>query len=187
MKRQHYIVVGAFAVGFCLMVWLGWFFVASPLNIQIDEKVTLREEKKVKLATTLTKATQYDKFQAQAENFKRDLQFINRRLDPQFSYNEMTRIFSSLANTGGLSNFSFEFKPREPLKDAKLPNMDVVPVIIKFKSGYHAAAEFVSNAVSQNRLVVPERVMMKGDAAQGVIQCEIEFRVVLETPVEIKS
>jgi Tfp pilus assembly protein PilO len=181
LKRQHWIVVGAFGGGLILVAWLGWFFVAKPLSASIQTEVETRDAKRVALETARAKAAQYEKFQAQAENYKRDLNFINRRLDPDFSLNELVKIISSLANRAGVNNLTYEFKERTVFKDTKLPGMDRIPVTVKFKAGYHVAAELISEAISQNRILVPEKLTFKGDLSTGLVGAELELGVVMES------
>src|SRR5687768_11928155 len=127
------VVIGVFAAAFLALGWLGWAFMVQPVRRSIDEKRAELEGAQAKLKDAQAKAAQHDKFQALAENIKRDLNFVTRRVDPIMPASELYRTLSMLGNRLALPDFVYEDSPRIRTKDPGLAGMDEVPVRLKFK------------------------------------------------------
>jgi Tfp pilus assembly protein PilO len=176
--------MGVFALLFAALSYLGWALVVKPVNVKIEERSKDLEDAKKKLSEAQIKAAQHDKFQALAENVRRDLVFISSRVDPVLGKSELYRIFSLMGNHLALPNYTFIPKERTGSKDAGIQTMEEIPVEVTFVGGYHDVGQFLSWAISQDRMVIPDRLNLTQMTPQGdglpSISADIFMRVVLE-------
>lgn len=185
MNKKQGIVIGVFAATFVALSYLGWAFLAQPVAREIEAKQAELTAAQAKLAEAQSKAAQHDKFQALAENIKRDLSLVTQRVDPRLSNTDLYKMVSSLGNRLGLPDYSYEDKFRKPTKEAGLAGMDEILVSLKFKCDYHHVGALVNAALSQERMVVPDKINLKGNILQSkgkpTVEGEMDLRIFLET------
>lgn len=181
MTRMHWIAVGGLAGGLVLLLVLGWQFLLKPLGVDYDAKVAQRVQLEEQLKTTKQRAMQFEKFKAQAENVRRDLDFYTRRLDSDLPASELYTLVDGMGHSLGLSEWAFSTKDRIKTKTAGL-NLDEVEVTAKFNSDFDHLGRFINACVSQTRMLVPEglKLLRKTDT-NGVyadtLSAEVTFKV----------
>jgi Tfp pilus assembly protein PilO len=184
VSRKHWVVVAIFGVGFGLIGYLGWFLLVAPVRGDIAAKQEELSNAKKKLEEAQAKAAQKEKFQAMAENVRRDLALVASRVDPVLPVTELYYIFSSLGNRLALPKYEFAEKPREGVKDTALPGMERIPLKVKFQTGFHQAGQYLNSIVSLDRLMVLEGFTLKAppllDGVRPPIDCEMELSLFLE-------
>jgi Tfp pilus assembly protein PilO len=156
VNRKHMIVVGSFAAAFAAVAYLGWALLIQPVNKKIAAKLAEKDDVSKKLETAKRQAAQYDKFRAQAENIRRDLNLISRRLDADLSMREMNRLNSRFLSYSGLAVDKVSAEKRERSKEAAFGGLDAVPFTITFKGGYHQVGNFINAMLAGQRLLVPQ-------------------------------
>lgn len=189
MKKRQWIVVGALAVGFVVLAWLGWAFLLSGVKKGIraaeDERTQLEEQLKAAKA----KKAQYEKFQAQAENVRRAHLFLTQRLDPQVRVMDFYRQLNALGTRLGLTQFRFESNDTKRVL-SKLPGvtgLDEQLFNFNFRGRYNHVGEFINGANSMDRLMVAERVTLSpviDSRARDTVEAKIEMKLYLETRKE---
>lgn len=155
MNRLHWIAVGGLVGGLLLVLGLGWQFLLRPLGAEHAAKVAEHEQLVKQLAHTKAQAAQFEKFKAQAENVRRDLDFYSRRLDPDLPASELYTLVDGLGHSLNLGTWTFEAKVRAKTKVPSL-TLDEVEVRAKFTADFDRLGQLVNSMVSQTRLLVPE-------------------------------
>lgn len=187
MNRMHWIAVGGMAAGLVLVLFLGWQFALQPLSAAHEAKVAEHTALQEQLENTKKQAAQFEKFKAQAENVRRDLDFYSRRLDPDMPAAELYTLVDGLGHSFNFGSWSFEAKPREKTKAAGL-NLDEVEVVAKFQSDFDRLGRLINLCVSQVRLIVPEsfKLVRLEDGAglfADTLTAELAFKVFV-SPME---
>ncbi len=159
MKRLHWIVVGGMAAGLLLLLGLGWHFVLRPIGAEHAAKLVELADLQSQLETTKKRAAQFEKFKAEAENVRRDLDFYIRRLDPDLSSAELYTLVNGIGNSFNLKGWSFSSQPRAKTKTSGL-NLDEVEVRAKFESDFERLGLLLNLMVSQVRPLVPETLLV---------------------------
>lgn len=184
MKRQQWIVIGAFGAAFGLFIWLGWFALIKPVNKQREAKEAELKEAEAKLQEARTQAAQHEKFQALSENIKRDLALVSQRLDPVFSRSDFYGMLSAFGNTLGVSEYKWEAKPRAKTKEGGTGNLEEIPVTLTFKAGYHHVGALLTALASEQRLLVADKMTLKGNLdyqpSKPPMEAKVDMRVFLE-------
>jgi Tfp pilus assembly protein PilO len=186
---MHWIAVGGLAGGLVLIIGLGWQFLLRPLGAAYEAKLAEHATLEKQLEHTKKQAAQFEKFKAQAENVRRDLDFYSRRLDPDLPAAELYSLIDGLGNSFNFGSWTFEAKPREKTKLAGL-NLDEVEVTTRFEADFERLGRFLNLSVSQVRLLVPEtmRLVRITDAAglyAQTVTVELVTKV-LVSPAEAK-
>lgn len=181
MNRLHWIAIGGMVGGLVLVLVLGWQFLLKPLGVEREAKLVEHAELVKQLEHTKAQAAQFEKFKAQAENVRRDLDFYSRRLDPDFPATELYSLVSGLGNGFNLANWSYEVKERTKTKTAGL-NLDEVDVRARFNSDFERVGRFMNVIVSQTRLLVPETfILNRLNDTSGIfvdtLSADITFKV----------
>jgi hypothetical protein len=180
---MHWIAVGSLAAGLILVVVLGWQFMVKPLGADYDAKVAQKADLESQLATTKQRAAQFEKFKAQAENVRRDLDFYSRRLDPDLPTDELYTMVDGLGHSLNFNNWSFETKKREK---TKLPgvSLDEVEVKARFSSDFESVGKLLNLCVGQVRLLVPDSLTLtRVDDPSGVYRETLKAEVVVKVLV----
>lgn len=114
MSRTHWIIVGVMAAGLVGCVFLGWRYLIQPQQAAYEAKVAEKADAEAKLKEAKERAAQFEKFQAEAENVRRDLEFYTRRLDEPLNREQLQATLDSMVNTFNLRNTTtdFETKPK---------------------------------------------------------------------------
>ena len=184
MKRQQYIVMGVFAALFLAVTYLGWALLVKPVNADIDAKTAELQTAQDKLKEAESKAAQHDMFQALAENIRRNLLFISGRVDPVMETKDLYTLLSSMGNRLALPNYAFTVKARAKSKSGA-GNMDEFPINVTFNAGFHQVGLFLTWAISQNRLIVPDKLSLTPltpqDESIPTLSANMDMRLVLET------
>lgn len=185
MNRMHWIAVGGLIVGLVLLGFAGWQFLLHPLDIAYEAKLAEKTTAEEKLKETKSRAAQFERFQAEAENVRRDLEFYTRRLDPQFPASELYSLVGSLGNSLNLSDWSYEVKPRDKSKTGG-SDLDEVFVRMKFKADLEQTGRLLNACLGQSRIVVPDTlVLLRVDDPNGFYRETVD--AVLEMRVFISS
>jgi Tfp pilus assembly protein PilO len=188
VKRKQYIVMGVFGVLFVALSYLGWAILVKPVWAKIAQRNAELKTAQDKLAEAHAKAAQYVQFRALAENIRRDLVFISGRVDPMLPTPDLFRLLSSMGNRFALPNYTFEAKPRAKTKEAGLSSMDEIPATVKFKSGFHQLGLYLTWAISQDRLILPDLFMLTAtapyDDSVPSLLVTVDMRFFLEHPKE---
>jgi len=189
VNRMHWIAVGGLVGGLVLVLGLGWQFLVRPLSAEYDAKVAQKADLESQLATTKQRAAQFEKFKAEAENVRRDLDFYSRRLDPDLPAAELYTLVDGLGHALNFSTWSFEPQPRGKTKLPGL-NLDEVEVKAKFTTDFERLGKLFNLCVSQVRLIVPNTFILKravdsNGAYHDTLTAELVFKV-LVSPAEAK-
>ena len=165
------IVVGSFAATFAAVAYLGWALLIKPVDKKISAKLAEKDDVSKKLETAKRQAAQYDKFRAQAENIRRDLNLISRRLDADLSMREVNRLTSRFLSYSALRVEKVSVEKRERSKEASFAGLDAIPFTVTFKGGYHQVGNFINAILAGQRLLVPQSLDIKqvsdADLASG--------------------
>jgi Tfp pilus assembly protein PilO len=185
MNRMHWIAVGGLIGGLVLLGFGGWQFLLRPLGAAYEAKVAEKAVAEEKLKDTKSKAAQFERFQAEAENVRRDLDFYSRRLDSQLSSAELYTLVDSLGHSLNLENWSYEFKIRDKAKGAGA-DLDETYVKVKFKADLDQTGRLLNACLNQARIVVPDfMVLERTDDPSGTyhetLNGTIEMRVFTST------
>ncbi len=189
MRQKQWIVMGALIAGLIALLWLSWSFLLSPvkkkIRLAVDEKIQVEAD----LADAKAKKNQYDKFQASAENLRRNHLFLTRRLEPQVRVNELYQHLNSLGTQLGLTSFRFESNDskRVPTKLNGVSGMDEQLFVFTFKGRYNHVGEFINSAHSLDRLLVAEKMILTVWAdprGKETVDAKIEVKLYLETKKE---
>jgi Tfp pilus assembly protein PilO len=158
---MHWIAVGGLAGGLVLVLVLGWQFLLRPLGAEFDAKMAQKSDLESQLETTKQRAAQFEKFKAEAENVRRDLDFFSRRLDPDLPAAELYTLVDGLGHALNFSTWTFEAKPRTR---TKLPGLtlDEVEVKATFNTDFERLGKILNLGVSQVRLIVPDSFILTG-------------------------
>jgi Tfp pilus assembly protein PilO len=156
---MHWIAVGGLVGGLVLILVLGWQFLLRPLGTEYDAKLAQKTDLEGQLATTKQRAAQFEKFKAEAENVRRDLDFFSRRLDPDLPAAELYTLVDGLGHALNFSLWKFEAKPRAR---TKLPGLtlDEVEVKASFNSDFERLGKILNLGVNQVRLIVPDSFVL---------------------------
>lgn len=155
MNRMHWITVGSLAGGLILVLVLGWQFLLKPLSLAYDEKVAAKAELENQLTITKQRAAQFEKFKAEAENVRRDLDFYSRRLDPALPAAELYTLVDGLGHSFNFTTWNFEAAKRGK---SKLPGvgLDEVEIRARFATDFERLGQMLNLSVSQTRILVPD-------------------------------
>jgi Tfp pilus assembly protein PilO len=149
MNRMHWAVVGGLAAGLVAVLFAVWHFNIQDLERQRDEKLTEKQALEDKLQETKQRAAQYEKFQAEAENVRRDLEFYSRRLDDPLDkeqlYAEVTGIIQSL----NLMTATFVVEEKTD------PKMVKNEVTLNYNGDLDQTGQLLNKCVSQSNIVMP--------------------------------
>jgi Tfp pilus assembly protein PilO len=185
MNRMHWIAVGALIGGLGLIGFAGWQFLLRPLGAAYDAKVAEKATAEEKLKDTKSKAAQYERFQAEAENVRRDLDFYNRRLDAQMPLAELYSLIETLINSLNLKEASAEFKLRGKAIGAGA-DLDETGIKIKFKADLEQTGAFLNACLSQSRIIVPDFMVLErlddpAGAYHETLSAVVDLRVFTST------
>ena len=156
MKKVHIIAISAVFTGLAIIIGCAWYFLVSPVKVQIEAQQKTLDDTKKKLVAAETAAAQYEKFRAESENVTRNLAFVRRRLGGDFSENDIYQIFNSLGSAYSLEKYSY--KLGKIGNSTKVKGTTEYPVEVKFSSDFHDVGNYLNGAVSLERLVVLEEV-----------------------------
>jgi hypothetical protein len=158
VNRTHWIVVGGLAAGLAVATFLGWRLVVNPLAAEYADELVVQQDLQKKLQVARDTAAQFDKFKAQAENVRRDLDFYSSRVDEPMGAVEAAQLMDSLGNAENLKDWIADVKP------AGAPGVGAigsVSVELKFKSDFDHLGRFLNGCLTQKRLLVPESMVLK--------------------------
>jgi Tfp pilus assembly protein PilO len=164
LKREHLALLGCL-VALGVVGYLSWAFLLNPLKARVTSARSNLAVERAKLEDAKAKAAQYEKFQAEAENVRRGLQFLNSRLDASLTYEEEMELFDGLSKGRGLRNYTV--KLGKPAASKEGTGLSEVPVTVKFDGSYHDLGEFLNQALSQRRLLVPQNFHLVSKDATG--------------------
>jgi hypothetical protein len=180
---MHWIAVGSLAAGLILVLVLGWQFMIKPLGAEYEAKVAAKADLEAQLATTKQRAAQFEKFKAQAENVRRDLDFYSRRLDQDLPTDELYTMVDGLGHSLNFNNWSFETKKRDK---TRLPgvSLDEVEVTARFNSDFEGVGKLLNLCVGQVRLLIPDSLTLtKFEDPRGVFRETLKAEVVIKVLV----
>jgi Tfp pilus assembly protein PilO len=151
---------------FCVISYLGWAMLIHPVEIKIASVSTDLDAAKQKLEDAKSKATQYDKFRAQAENVRRDLNLITQRLDPDLSLREKGRIVDRIMTGSGLRDWKITTDPNQKRQASTIPgftSLDQIQMKYDFKGGFDDLGDICNRIVSNERILCPESLEIAAD------------------------
>jgi Tfp pilus assembly protein PilO len=183
VKRRQIIVFAVLAVGLAVFGFLGWYFLVWPVSQKISAAQEERNATQEKLESAKQKALQHEKFQVEAENIRKNLAFVRNRLKGTKHTTDVYRIFSSLAGTYALKDFEMKCDARGLAKGKGLSNLDEIPVLLKFKSGYHHIGHLINSAAEQNVIIIPDELKLNTSDLTGrlpALSAEIKVKVICE-------
>jgi Tfp pilus assembly protein PilO len=155
MTRLHWIAVGGLIGGLVLVFVLGWQFLLRPLGAEHTAKLVEHEQLVKQLEHTKAQAAQFEKFKAQAENVRRDLDFYSRRLDQDLAATELYTIVEGLGRRLGIQDWSYTAKERAKTKVPGL-TLDEIEVVARFGGDFERFGQLINSMVEETRLIVPE-------------------------------
>lgn len=159
MNRMHWIAVGGLIGGLVLIAFGGWQFLLRPLGAAYESKVAEKIAAEEKLKETKSRAAQFEKFQAEAENVRRDLEFYNRRLAAQMPATELYAMVDELGHSLNLKDYTYEVKPREKAKNAGA-DMDETGLKLRFKADLEQTGRLLNACLAQTRILVPDAIVL---------------------------
>jgi Tfp pilus assembly protein PilO len=180
VNKMHWIAVGGLAGGLILVLVLGWQFLLKPLGLAYEAKAAEKEALEEQLATTKQRAAQFEKFKAQAENVRRDLDFYSRRLDPDLSASELYTLVDGLGHSFNFTNWSFEASKRAK---SKMPgvSLDEVEVKARFLTDFEHLGKLLNLCVSQVRIFVPDSfTLTRNNDPSGVFRDTLQAELTLK-------
>ena len=177
MNRMHWILVGALGAGMAAMVVLGWRFAIHPMDEAYDAKVAEKATLDSKLSEDKERAAQFEKFQAEAENVRRDLEFYSRRLDEPLDREQLYGTLQSLA--GGLSlrvtKFEVESKAN-PKGGGELQSIN-----LEFEGDLERLGRLLDACVSQQHIFLPNSVeLTRLDDPDGQFRNTVKVKLMMD-------
>jgi Tfp pilus assembly protein PilO len=160
VNRSHWIAIGCFVAAFVAISYLGWALMIRPVEKNIQDTLAERDDVQKKLTDAKTKAAQFDKFRAQAENIRRDLNLISLRLAPDLSVREQNRIMARIASESSLRVTNVTLDPRTRSKEAGFSNLDSLVITITFSGGFHELGNFINSVIAGQRMMVPSLMVL---------------------------
>jgi Tfp pilus assembly protein PilO len=180
MNRLHWIAVGGLALGLGLVGFAGWRFLLTPLAAERAAKLAEKEAAVAKLQEAKRRANQFEKFKAEAENVRRDLDYYTRRLDPSLPVTEVFNQLEELGNSFNFLEWSFDVKARAKTKTKGL-DLDDVLVKASFKADYDRLGQFLNAAANRRRLFVAEAINI-----QRLIDADGVYRNTLKADLDLR-
>jgi hypothetical protein len=154
MRRLHWIVVGALGAGLGAILFLGWRFAIHPLDAAYAAKVDEKAQLEAKLSDAKQRAAQFEKFQAEAENVRRDLEFYSRRLDEPLDREQLYGTLMSIL--GGLS-LRVSKAEVETKQDPKSKG-EVHSVNLEFSADLDRLGKLLDACVQQQHIFMPNSI-----------------------------
>jgi len=165
MNRMHWAVVGGTALGLVAGLFMGWRFLIKPLEVKRQEKLADKAQLEDKLKETKQRAAQYEKFQAEAENVRRDLEFYSRRLDDPLSKEQLYAEVASLVKSLNLKN------PGYGIEDKPDPKMAKQEVTLTYSGDLDQTGQLLNACVSQPNIVMPLSLeLVRNEDANGIFR-----------------
>jgi Tfp pilus assembly protein PilO len=152
-------VVGGLVAGLALVLFAGWRFLVYPQSVDYAAAVAQKQALAQQLQTARDTAAQFQKFKAQAEVMRRNLEFYNSRTDRPLNDVMVMQMFSDLGNQLGLGGWSVSVKDMPASTVA--PGIAVYSVETKFNSDFDHLGRFMNACVDQRTIVVPSSVILK--------------------------
>jgi Tfp pilus assembly protein PilO len=182
VNRVHWIVVGGMAAGLAGLVFAGWQFFVHPLSAEYTDAVAKKEDLEQQLQTAKETAAQFDKFKAQAENMRRDLEFYSSRTDDLLNRNEVYQLVYGVGNALNLRDWTVDVKEPVAAPGSSGGDMSVCKVEVRFKADYEHLGRLLNGCLGQKRLIVPDTVTIRNlDDPTGVFTDTVD--VVLDLSV----
>ena len=160
-QRMQWIVIGGLVLCLGFVVFGAWKFLLVPLADAYDAKIAEKTVVEEKLRVTKQRALQFEKFQAEAENVRRALEFYSDRLNPELKYQELLSLVDGLGHSLNLTDWSFERDARGKSKLAGLGSMDEIEVRVKFKADANHLGRFLNACLMAKRLVCPDSISIR--------------------------
>lgn len=180
LKQEHLVLLGM-ALILALAAYGGYALLLQPMDKKIKSATKTLTEEKERLEDAKAKAAQYEKFLAEAENVRRGLQFLNSRLDPRLGYQEEMDLFFGLVT----SFKGYEVKNSKPEPSKEGVGLNQIPITVKFESNYHDTGRFLTQAISQTRLIYPKGFHLAAKDNTGhttSLTASLDFWVLLKVP-----
>jgi Tfp pilus assembly protein PilO len=149
MNRMHWAVVGGLAAGLVALLFLGWHFKIQDLARQTDDKLAEKQALEDKLQETKQRAAQFEKFQAEAENVRRDLEFYSRRLDDPL---EKEQLYAEVLGIVQSLNLKAVTIVVDEKTDAKMAKNEVT---LTYNADLDRSGQLLNECVSQPNIVLP--------------------------------
>jgi Tfp pilus assembly protein PilO len=149
MNRTHWIVAGALALGLVLALVGGMRFAVKPVRSRIEDQLAVKQDLEAKLQKARDTAAQFDKFKAQAENVRRDLDFYSARIDEPLTSVGVQKMLQTIENQYNFRECTYDIKALT--SDGSVTTYEVD---IKFKSDFEHLGLFLDSCLGQKRLVV---------------------------------
>jgi Tfp pilus assembly protein PilO len=175
MNRMHWVVVGGMAAGLVALLFMGWHFKIQDLDRQRDDKLVEKQQLEDKLQETKQRAAQFEKFQAEAENVRRDLEFYSRRLDDPLDqeqlYSEVLGLIQSL-------NLKLATATLENKSDATKSKQEVT---LNYTGDLDQTGQLLNACVSQSNIVLPVSLeLIRQDDSTGYYRESITVKYVFD-------
>jgi Tfp pilus assembly protein PilO len=149
MSRLHWVVVGALGAGLVALFVLGWRFAIHPLEMDREAKIAEKGNLEAKLKEAKDRAAQYEKFQAEAENVRRDLEFYSRRLDEPMDREQVYGTLESLIGSQSIRLTKGEVETKVNPKGGELHS-----VTLEMDCDLERLGRMLNDCVSQQHLFV---------------------------------
>ena len=175
MNRMHWIAVGALGAGLVALLVLGWRFAIHPLDLAYAAKLDEKTQLEAKLADAKQRAAQFEKFQAEAENVRRDLEFYSRRLDEPLDAVELYGTLQALVDARSL----------------RVSNLDVTTkadkvgerhsVELDFSADLERLGRFLDDCVGQQHIFLPNSVdITRFEDPGGMFRDTIQVKLMMD-------
>ncbi|HXB98320.1 MAG TPA: hypothetical protein VNZ54_09715 [bacterium] len=149
MNRMHWAVVGGLAAGLVAVLFLGWHFKIQQLDRDRDALLDQKQTLEDKLQETKQRAAQFEKFQAEAENVRRDLEFYSRRLDDPLDKEQLYAEVGGLVQALNLVNVTTLVEDKSDATKSKQE------VTLNYTGDLDQTGQLLNACVSQSNIVLP--------------------------------
>jgi Tfp pilus assembly protein PilO len=182
MNKMHWAVVGGLAAGFVVFVFLGWHFKIQVLEQQRDDKLAEKQALEQKLEETKERAAQFEKFQAEAENVRRDLEFYSRRLDDPLDKEQL------YAEVGGLIQSLNLRTAVDTIEDKSDATKSKQEVTLSYNADLDKTGQLLNACVSQPNIVLPVSLeLIRLDDPNGVYRETVGVKFVFDVLSGLKG
>jgi hypothetical protein len=178
MNRLHWIVVGALGLGLGALLFTGWRFAIHPMDEAYAAKVDEKAQLESKLSDAKLRAAQYEKFQAEAENVRRDLEFYSRRLDEPLDTEELYGTLMAIMDS--LQMRRTQGAEIETKVDAKTGH-EVHTVTMEFYSDLDRLGRLLNNCITQQHIFLPSTLeLTRYEDPDGQFRDTIKVKLVMD-------
>jgi Tfp pilus assembly protein PilO len=182
MNRMHWAVIGGLAAGLVAVLFLGWHFKIQQLERDRDAALATKAALEDKLQETKQRAAQFEKFQAEAENVRRDLEFFSRRLDDPLDKEQLYAEIGGLVQTLNLKQVVLAVADKSDTTKSKQE------VTLNYFGDLDRTGQLLNDCVSQANIVLPVSIeLTRQDDSTGAYRESMAVKFVFDVLSGLKG